>query len=507
MKRALLSVTNKTGIVELAKGLDELGYEVISTGGTLKTISDAGVKVKGIEEITGFPEILDGRVKTLHPVVHGGILFKRDKDSHVKTVEELKIDPIDVVAVNLYDFEGTLKSGKSHEDIVEHIDIGGPSMVRSAAKNYKDVLILTDPKDYAEVLERIKTDTADIEFREKLAAKAFAQTAYYDSIISAYFRKKTGIETDTYSIGLKEDGNLRYGENPHQNAKLYKDSAETAILSDYVQYSGKELSFNNLNDLNTAVELAKLLYDKKYTAVVALKHATPCATAYADTIYDAYMKAYEGDKESIFGGIVACTAKVDKKTAEKMHEIFLEIIAAPDFDEDALEVLKQKKNLRILKIDFSLPVVQTDIKYLNGKVLIQEKDGRAEEKYDVVTEKQPTDKEKADMLFAMDVCRFAKSNAVTVVKDGATLGIGGGQTSRIWALESIRNNQKDKDFTGAVLASDAFFPFADCVETAHQMGITAIIQPGGSIRDKESIESCNKYGIAMVFTGIRHFRH
>lgn len=507
MKRALLSVTDKTGIVEMAKALEELGYEVVSTGGTLKTIREAGVSAKAIEEITQFPEMLDGRVKTLHPVVHGGLLFRRDVESHVNTAKEHDIEPIDVVVVNLYRFEETLKAEKPHEEIIENIDIGGPSMVRSAAKNHRDVLIVTDVKDYERVIEKLKEGSADLAFREEMAMKAFAQTAYYDSMIARYFSQYTGKQSETFTLGLKKEGTLRYGENPHQSAAVYKDGFEDSLLSDYEQLNGKELSFNNLNDLNVAVELARCLKEEGRVATVALKHATPCAVALGDSVFESYSKAYDADPVSIFGGIVSCTGTVDLETAKMMNKIFLEIVAAPDFTQEALEELRTKKNLRVLKVDLQKELAEIDLKYISGKVLLQDTDKDADEGFEVVTEVWPSESRKRDMLFGMKVVQYVKSNAVVLVKDGVTLAIGGGQTSRIWALNSARNNNPDKDFSGAVLCSDAFFPFYDCVEAAHEMGVEAIIQPGGSVRDRESIDKCDEYKMSMVFTGVRHFKH
>lgn len=507
MKRALLSVTDKTGIVEMAKALEELGYEVVSTGGTLKTIREAGVSAKAIEEITQFPEMLDGRVKTLHPVVHGGLLFRRDVESHVNTAKEHDIEPIDVVVVNLYRFEETLKAEKPHDEIIENIDIGGPSMVRSAAKNHRDVLIVTDVKDYERVIEKLKEGSADLAFREEMAMKAFAQTAYYDSMIARYFSQYTGKQSETFTLGLKKEGTLRYGENPHQSAAVYRDGFEDSLLSDYEQLNGKELSFNNLNDLNVAVELARCLKEEGRVATVALKHATPCAVALGDSVFESYSKAYDADPVSIFGGIVSCTGTVDLETAKMMNKIFLEIVAAPDFTQEALEELRTKKNLRVLKVDLQKELAEIDLKYISGKVLLQDTDKDADEGFEVVTEVWPSESRKRDMLFGMKVVQYVKSNAVVLVKDGVTLAIGGGQTSRIWALNSARNNNPDKDFSGAVLCSDAFFPFYDCVEAAHEMGVEAIIQPGGSVRDRESIDKCDEYKMSMVFTGVRHFKH
>ncbi|RVU53991.1 bifunctional phosphoribosylaminoimidazolecarboxamide formyltransferase/IMP cyclohydrolase [Anaerosphaera multitolerans] len=500
--RALISVTDKKNVDYLARSLKDLGYEIVSTGGTLKRILDAGVSAIDIEEVTGFPEILNGRVKTLSPKVHGAILYKRDDEEHRRTVEEQSIVPIDIVAVNLYDFQGALKTGV-HENIVENIDIGGPTLIRATAKNYKDVLIVTDPDDYEEVVERLKTKTDDLLFREKLAAKAFALTAYYDSMISRYFLERTSLDSKYFSLGFEKISGLRYGENPSQGADLYKDNFVESYLSNLEILHGKEMSFNNYNDLNVAVELAAELGEN---SVVALKHATPCAAARGENVLSAYVKTYNADPLSIFGGIVAVNGIVDVETAREMSKTFLEIVAATDFTEEALIELTKKKNIRLVKVDFSLSQVQIDLKYLNGKVLIQDRD-KAEDGFEIVTEKEPTQAEIEDLKFAMTVVKHTKSNAIVIAKDLATMGIGGGQTSRIWALESIRNNHPDKDFTGSVLASDAFFPFDDCVILAGEMGVESIIQPGGSQRDKESIDKCNELGISMAFTGQRHFKH
>lgn len=507
MKRALISVTNKDGVVDFAKGLVALGYEIVSTGGTMKVLEDQGVPCIAIDDVTGFPEMLDGRVKTLHPKIHGGLLFRRDLPSHVETVKEYGIQPIDLVCVNLYEFEKALKAGKELPDMIENIDIGGPSMIRSAAKNFKDVLIVTAPHDYHVVLEAIKNNATDFDFRLNLAYKAFSMTGAYDAMISRYFADQVGDQfPDTLNISLKKVEHLRYGENSQQAANKYEDTYVQKSLLDYEQLHGKEISFNNVNDLYGAVAVVREFGDQIVTA--AIKHSTPCGVAIGDTGYDSYMKAYEADPQSIFGGIVAVNYKVDKATAEEMHKIFLEIVAAPDYDEDALEILKKKKNLRILKLkNLDAREAKYDIKYLEGKVLVQELNKEMIKEMKVVTDAQPTEKQLADMEFGMKVVKYVKSNAICIVKDGVTLAIGGGQTSRVWALENAIHNNPDKDFNGAVLASDAFFPFNDCVQVAADAGIKAIVQPGGSIRDQDSIDLCNEKNIPMVFSGYRHFRH
>lgn len=508
MARALVSVTDKTGIVDFCKGLEELGYEIVSTGGTYKKLIEEGVKAITIDSVTGFPEILDGRVKTLHPMVHGGLLFKRDLNEHQEVIKKQGIRPIDLVCVNLYQFEKALKENKSMEDMIENIDIGGPSMIRSAAKNFKDVLVVTDINDYSLVLDAIKNKSDDYNFRINLAYKAFSITAAYDSLISRYFGN---VVDDKYpevlNLSLKKVEHLRYGENAQQNANIYQDSFIQNTLLDFEQLNGKEISFNNMNDLYGAVALIREFDGQIVTAVI--KHSTPCGVAIGENGYDSYIKAYNADPQSIFGGIVAVNYKVDKKTAEEMHKIFLEIVAAPDFDEDALKILKEKKkNLRILKLkNLCVREAKYDIKYLEGRVLVQDLNTKMIDSMNIVTVSKPTSKQISDMEFGMKVVKYVKSNAICIVKDGVTLAIGGGQTSRIWALENAIHNNQDKDFIGAVLASDAFFPFSDCTAVAIKAGISAIVQPGGSIRDQESIDLCNEKNIPMVFTGYRHFRH
>ena len=507
MKRALVSVTNKEGIVEFCKGLVDLGFEIVSTGGTLKKLNDEGINAIPIDDVTKFPEMLDGRVKTLHPMVHGGLLYRRDLESHVNTIKEYGIHPIDLVCVNLYEFEKALKAGKPMAEMIENIDIGGPSMIRSAAKNFKDVLIVTDVNDYSKVLEAIKNEEDNYEFRLNLAYKAFSLTGSYDAIISRYFADVVNDQfPDILNVTLKKVEHLRYGENSQQKANKYVDPYVQKSLLDYEQLHGKEISFNNLNDLYGAVALVREFDGTIVTA--AIKHSTPCGVAIGKTGYESYMKAYEADPQSIFGGIVAVNYKVDKATATEMNKIFLEIVAAPDFDDDALAVLKQKKNLRILKLtNLEARDAKYDIKYLEGKVLVQDLNSKMIDEMKVVTEAKPTQEQLTDMEFGMKVVKYVKSNAICIVKNGVTLAIGGGQTSRVWALENAIHNNQDKDFAGSVLASDAFFPFNDCVQVAADAKVSAIVQPGGSIKDQDSIDLCNKLNIPMVFTGYRHFRH
>lgn len=508
-KRALVSVTDKTGVVEFCRELNKLGYEIISTGNTFKILKENNVVAIQIDEVTKFPEILDGRVKTLNPYIHGGILYKRDNKSHISTIKDHNIHPIDLVVVNLYDFEGTLKAGKSHDEIIENIDIGGPSMIRSAAKNYKDVTVIVDIKDYPMIIEKLQTNSLTLNDRKKLAYKAFSTTARYDALISNYFAGEVGDKyPEILNLTFQKEEILRYGENPHQSGMLYSQpNAQNSILN-FEQLNGKELSFNNINDLYGCLEIMREFKDSENVVSVAIKHTNPCGVGLGGNAYEAYTKCYEADKVSIFGGIVGITSTVDSQTAKKMNEIFLEIVVAYDFTEEALKILKEKKNLRILKINKIENSLQLcEMKYLDGKLLIQDKDTVLVEKYETVTDLKPTKEQLDDMEFGMKVVKNMKSNAIAIVKNGETLALGCGQTSRIWALKNAIENNSDKNFEGAVLASDAFFPFDDCVALAHKVGINAVVQPGGSINDKKSIEACNKLGMTMVCTGIRHFKH
>lgn len=510
--RALVSVSDKTGIVEFAKELENLGVTIISTGGTHKKLADEGINVVGISDVTGFPECLDGRVKTLHPAVHGGILAMRDKPEHMKQLQDLEIETIDIVAINLYPFKETImKPDVTLEDAIENIDIGGPTMLRSAAKNHRDVTVICDPADYAMVIAELKENgSVSYETKYKLALKVFEHTAAYDAMISQYLREQIDAPLpDNVTFTFEKLQDLRYGENPHQKAMYYKEIKPfRGSLATAKQLHGKELSFNNINDANGA-----LMTLKEFTepTVVASKHANPCGVGCGENIYDAYMKAYNCDPTSIFGGIVACNREIDKATAEEMSKIFLEIILAPSFSQEALDILTQKKNIRLMTIDGieePVPAGQYDMKKESGGLLVQEMDMSVydEENLKVVTKKAPTDSELADMKLAMRVVKHIKSNGIVYAKDGATLGIGPGQTNRIWAAQNAIR-QAEQPLDGAVMASDAFFPFSDCVEAAAAAGITAIIQPGGSIRDQESIDKADELGIAMVFTGERHFKH
>ncbi|KUO68585.1 MAG: bifunctional phosphoribosylaminoimidazolecarboxamide formyltransferase/inosine monophosphate cyclohydrolase [Clostridia bacterium BRH_c25] len=512
IKRAIISVSDKTGIVDFARELAKLGVEIISTGGTAKALEEAGIKVIGISEITGYPECLDGRVKTLHPNIHGGLLAVRDNPEHMNKLNELGIDTIDMVVVNLYPFRKTIeKEGVELSEAIENIDIGGPSMLRAAAKNYKYVTVVVDPADYQRVLMEIKDKEGTTEAtRFELAAKVFSHTASYDTLIGSYLWEKAGLPKypETVTMTFEKVQDLRYGENPHQAAAYYREmKASGGSITAAVQLHGKELSFNNINDANAALETLK---EFEEPAAVALKHANPCGVGVGSSIYEAYIKAYEGDPISIFGGIIALNREVDEKTASEIGKIFVEIVIAPAYSEEALNILMSKKNIRIMKLEdiCRKSVTDMDIKKVGGGLLMQDADWQDFDMADIknVTDKKPTDKEMKDMLFAWKVVKHVKSNAIVVAKDGMTLGIGPGQTNRIWSADMSleRSGEKAK---GAVIASDAFFPFGDVVTVAAKAGITAIIQPGGSMRDQESIDECNNTGIAMIFTGMRHFKH
>lgn len=509
-KRALISVSNKANLIPFVQGLLALDYEIISTGGTLKILQDAGLDVIPVESVTQFPEILDGRVKTLHPHVHGGLLAKRSNPAHMQALAENKITPIDLVVVNLYPFKETLaKVEATHDDIIENIDIGGPAMLRAAAKNYQDVAVIVDPNDYDQVLELLKKNELTENVRKELAAKVFRHTAHYDSMIANYFTSTTGeLFTDTYTRTFERVQHLRYGENPHQQAAFYEIPNYKGIsLATAQQLHGKELSFNNIQDANSALEI--ILEYKKQPAAVAVKHMNPCGIALGNNLAEAFQRTYEADPISIFGGIVAVNREVDAATAKLMADIFLEIIIAPSFSEAALDILTQKKNIRLLQI-----LLEDDVAYdekivsVKGGILVQTSDRGSITKQDlqVVTKRTPTEAELADLLFSWKAVKHVKSNAILLGKQQQTVGIGAGQMNRVGAAK-IALEQAGERAKGAVLASDAFFPMPDTVEAAAKAGITAIIQPGGSKRDQDSIDVCNEYGIAMVFTNMRHFKH
>ena len=514
-KRALLSAFDKTGIVEFAKGLEELGYELVSTGGTSKTLNDAGINVTDISDVTGFPECLDGRVKTLHPLIHAGILAMRGKEEHMQQLVEIGAVPVDIVVNNLYPFKATImKDGVTLEDAIENIDIGGPSMLRAAAKNWQDVAVLVDPADYEEVLAALKNGGVSREKKFELACKVFSHTAAYDALITNYLNSQLpGGNTlpDSLTLTYEKAQGMRYGENPHQYAAFYREVTKRKNgLSDAVQLHGKELSYNNINDANGALDVLKDL-DPSYACAVAVKHANPCGVGYGDTVFEAYQNAYEADPVSIFGGIVALNREVDLPTAEAMSKIFLEIIIAPSYTEEALAVLCKKKNIRVM----TLSEIQTpntddmfDMKKVAGGLLVQQQNTGlfGENEFKVVTKRAPSDEELEQLKFAWRVVKHVKSNGICLVKGKRTVGVGPGQTNRITAAE-LAIKYAGENTVGSVMASDAYLPFSDCVEAAAKAGVTAIIQPGGSIRDEDSIKACDEAGIAMVFIGIRHFKH
>ena len=510
MKRALVSVSDKSGLVEFVKGLESFGWQIIATGGTQRLLEQEGVKTIGISDVTGFPEICDGRVKTLHPKVHGGLLARRDEASHLEALKENGIEFIDLVCVNLYPFRQTIANPNvAMEDAIENIDIGGPSMLRSAAKNYRDVTVVCDPADYASILAEIaEGGDTKVETRLALSAKAYTHTAQYDSCIATFVREKAGLSEKLFLEFDVKQG-LRYGENPHQSAKFYSDNQTTAFSLAYAeQLGGKELSYNNIQDANAALNIVRE-FDEPFC--VALKHMNPCGAAIGATIEEAWNAAYEADKVSIYGGIVAVNRPLTAEVALGMKPIFLEIVMAPEFTPEALEILSAKKNLRLLKVDMTKsdkPINQ----YIsvNGGLLVQQLDTVTKEVTEdmCVTETKPTEAQLVDMNFGWRVVKHVKSNAIAVVKDGHTLGVGAGQMNRVGSAEIALKQAHAAGFTeGLVLASDGFLPFDDTVAFAAQYGVTAIVQPGGSIRDEDSIKKANELGITMLFTGMRHFKH
>ena len=504
-KRALISVSDKTNIVEFAKGLEKHGFEIISTGGTFTYLKNNGVACISIEDVTHFPEILEGRVKTLHPKIHGGLLSKRGNELHNKHVAENNIEYIDLVCVNLYPFEATVKKeGVSKEEIIENIDIGGPSMLRSAAKNFNDVTVVTDIRDYDRILNELENGGITLATRRSLAIKVFNTTASYDAAIANYFNKADNLIPEKLTLSYTLEDTLRYGENPHQKAYHYvQDNNESYALQNAVQLHGKEMSYNNIQDASAALDI---LAEFDEIACVAVKHMNPCGVAIGKDVFEAYSRAYDADPVSIFGGIVAVNGVVDKATAEKMHSIFLEIILAVDYDDEALEILTKKKNLRIYKLGDKNNNHEQQIKSVRGGILVQDFNSELAESYEVVTDKQPTKEQMSDLEFGLKVVKHVKSNAIVVVKNGQTLGIGAGQMSRVGSCK-IALEQAGALADGAVLASDAFFPMRDSADLAAEYNIAAIVQPGGSIRDQESIDACNEKGVAMLFSKIRHFKH
>lgn len=535
-KRALVSVSDKAGVVEFCKGLVENGFEIISTGGTAKALKDAGLKVIGISEITGFPECLDGRVKTLHPNVHAGLLAMRSNPEHMAQLEKLNINTIDIVCVNLYPFKATLERGADFATCIENIDIGGPTMIRAAAKNYQDVAVIVDPNDYSKVLDELKNGGVTLETKKYLQYKVFAHTAVYDSLISNYLASQLGITfPDEVTFAYKKAQDMRYGENPQQSAVFYNEQIiRKGSLSAAKQLWGKELSYNNINDANGALELLKEFGDTP--AVVACKHANPCGVGTGESIHEAYLRAYNSDPVSVFGGILAINGTVDEATATEINKIFIEIVIAPAYTDGALKILEGKKNIRLLQLDNICSRRESsayDMKKVYGGLLVQQydeslisgedlsllskkaeiqtvtlPDGKQKTTYGngVVTDRAPTKEEIEALLFNWKVVKHTKSNAIVIGKAGRTTGIGMGQTNRIWAAQQAIAHAGE-EAKGSVMASDAFFPFPDCVEECVKAGITAIIQPGGSIRDKDSVDACNAAGIAMVFVGDRHFKH
>lgn len=510
MTRALISVSDKTGVIDFAKGLRAAGIEIISTGGTKTALEEAGIETISIDEVTGFPEMMDGRVKTLHPKIHGGLLGRRDSESHMEAMEKEAIQPIDIVCVNLYPFKETiLKPETTEADAIENIDIGGPSMLRSAAKNHAFVTAIVDPVDYAIVLAEIQQEGhTSLETRRKLAAKVFRHTAAYDALIGQYLTEAVG-EKDPENLTLtytrKQD--LRYGENSHQEAAFYQAALPTSYsIASAEQLHGKELSFNNIRDADAALRIMREFTEP---TVVALKHMNPCGIGSGETIFSAWEAAYAADPVSIFGGIIVLNREVDLVSAQAMTQLFLEIIIAPSYSEEALAVLKTKKNLRLLQVDFSnVEGNANEMVSVLGGLLVQQDDRAMEdpESWTVVTDRQPTKEEQVAMAFAWKAVKHVKSNAIVVANEQQTLGIGAGQMNRVGSVKLAIEQAGAKAETAA-LASDAYFPMDDSVEYAAKHGIKAIIQPGGSIKDQASIDMANKYGIAMVFTGVRHFRH
>lgn len=516
VNKALISVSDKTGLVNIARGLLELEAEILSTGGTAAALREAGIPVTDVSAYTGFPEILDGRVKTLHPKIHGGILGRRALPAHVQQMQEHGIAPIDVVVVNLYPFEATVhKPGCTFEEAIEQIDIGGPAMLRSAAKNHQDVVVVVDPADYDRVLEALKSGTLSLEFRRELAKKVFQHTARYDSLIAAYFERHTApadrvVFPSLLALHLEKVEDLRYGENPHQHGAFYRDptAQPEPSVARARQLHGKAMSYNNYLDANAALELVKEFDD---TAVVIVKHNNPCGVALADTAVEAYVRARETDPVSAFGGVIACNAEVDAAMAKEVTSTFVEVLVAPSYTEDALAELKRKKDLRLLEVGpLDLASRDTlDMKKVVGGMLVQERDLGALRDIGalkVPTARQPTNEEYEACDFAWKVCKHVKSNAIVFARANQTVGIGAGQMSRVDSVK-LAQMKAVLPIPGAVMASDAFFPFRDGIDVAAKAGITAVIQPGGSIRDEEVIKAADEHGMAMILTGMRHFRH
>ena len=508
-KRALISVSDKTGITDFAQAISAMDYEIVSTGGTYQALKEAGIPVLNISEVTAFPEIMDGRVKTLHPAIHGGLLAVRDNPEHMQAIGELNIRTIDMVVVNLYPFKATIqKPGVSLGEAIENIDIGGPSMLRSAAKNYKHVSVLVDPADYETVLGELNAGGVSAETNARLGAKVFRHTAAYDSLIAQYLSEQTGEHlSEKLTLTFEKKQDLRYGENPHQAAGFYVNPLATTGIGSATQLHGKELSYNNINDADTAVRMAT---EFDTPTAVAIKHANPCGVGTGETIDIAYQKAYDSDPVSIFGGIVALNRPVGQALAESLSQTFLEIIIAPSFDEDALAILTKKKNIRLLTMDMNCnhsPKNQM-VSSVTGGVLVQDVDNANPSTcdYKIPTKVKPTEAQLKEALFAQTIVKYVKSNAIVLTKNGATIGIGPGQTNRVGAAKIAIETAGHKAL-GSTLASDAFFPMRDTIDLAKAAGIGVVIQPGGSIKDQDSVDACDEAGIAMIVTGIRHFRH
>ncbi len=517
IRRALISVSDKTGILDFAQSLVAMNVTILSTGGTYKVLKEAGLPVTEVSDYTGFPEMMDGRVKTLHPKIHGGLLGRRGTDDAI--MAEHGIDPIDMVVVNLYPFEATVaKADCSLEEAIENIDIGGPTMLRSAAKNHKDVAVITDPADYTPILEEMHTNNGQLTHatRFNLAIKTFEQTARYDGAIANYFGTMFNEETSdtfprTYNTQFVKKQSMRYGENPHQNAAFYVDRTQNeASISTATQLQGKALSFNNIADTDAALELVKTFEE---TACVIVKHANPCGVAIGKTPFEAYDRAYTTDPTSAFGGIIAFNTKLDAQTAQAIIERqFVEVIIAPSVSKEAQTLINTKKNLRLLICGELTPQQPAyDYKKVTGGLLLQDRDLGTVTQNDlkVVTQIAPTAEQLSDLLFAWKVAKFVKSNAIVYVKDGMTIGVGAGQMSRVYSakIAGIKAADEGLEVAGSVMASDAFFPFRDGIDAAAAAGIKAVIHPGGSMRDQEVIDAANEHGIAMVFTGMRHFKH
>ncbi|NPA32952.1 MAG: bifunctional phosphoribosylaminoimidazolecarboxamide formyltransferase/IMP cyclohydrolase [Aquificae bacterium] len=505
--KALISVYNKEGIHKLAKALEELGYEIISTGGTARFLKEKGIKVTEVSSITNFPEILGGRVKSLHPKIHGGILYRDWVEEDKRQVEEHGIPKIDVLVVNLYPFEEKLKEGLPERELMEFVDIGGPALIRAGAKNFFRVVVLVDPEDYDWVIEKLRKGALTVEDRAYLAQKAFSLTAYYDALIAgALKRLHSNDSLFTFeALPLKRLKKLRYGENPHQRGFLYENPLEELGITKAQVLQGKEMSFNNYLDADSALRLVSEFPNDTVCAII--KHTNPCGVAVGKTPEEAFKRALDADPVSAFGGIVAFNDKLDPNTAKELTSLFLEIVIAPDYDEEALAVLSKKKNLRVIKV-FGLQS-SLDVKKVSGGYLLQDEDTVLYENLKVVTKKEPSAREMHDLVFAWKVVKHAKSNAVVIAKDQMTLGIGTGNVSRVDSLKCAIAKAKERGFSlkGAVVASEAFFPFRDSIDIMAKEGISAVIQPGGSIRDEEVIRACDEHGIAMLFTNMRHFKH